>query len=92
MKLTLENDWNQGTEIHLDEETKINSDLDPPCRHATKVRVEKCPDSQAFYTTWKIPKVVVAVNQGGHDSTSVCLDCANELLVSHLFQDFPIEV
>ena len=31
-----------------------------------------------FHSGWVIPRVVVAVNEGGYDSTGVCADCIVE--------------
>ena len=46
------------------------------CKHChTK---ETKPENGIIHTKWICPRVVVADNEGGHNSTGVCLDCIIE--------------
>lgn len=51
------------------------------CKHCTEfLKVySKRLDGSKFYTIYtKCPRVVVAINEGGNNSTGVCLDCILE--------------
>jgi hypothetical protein len=48
------------------ENCKLNRSYSPPpCQHCVKVTLR----------SYVCPKVVVAVNEGGYNSTGVCLNC-----------------
>ena len=47
--------------------------------HSKTVIVHKRHDGTTYNEdTWTCPKVVIATNEGGHNSTGVCLDCIME--------------
>ena len=52
---------------------------DPKCRHCVdtgeETRIRFWDKSTIVEQTWVCPRVVIATNQGGHDTTGVCLDC-----------------
>jgi len=53
-----------------------------PCEHCqdvhVKTHVRHHDKSEYIEKVWTCPRVVVATNEGGHDSTGVCLDCILE--------------
>lgn len=52
-----------------------------PCRHCHSQHtvVHERPDRSTYdEVKWTCPRVVVATNEGGHNSTGVCLDCILE--------------
>ena len=52
-----------------------------PCRHCSpRETVTKYRPDRSTYTRdeWTCPRVVVALNEGGFNSTGVCLDCILE--------------
>jgi ribosomal protein L37AE/L43A len=56
--------------LSIDEEIEREDDEPAPCRH--------CRDSGATKLDrkiWICPTVVIAKNEGGHNSTGVCLNC-----------------
>jgi hypothetical protein len=53
------------------------------CKHAKLEKIIKKfhPDGQEFTEPYYLfPRVLVAINEGGHNSTGVCLDCLDEEL------------
>jgi hypothetical protein len=71
-------------------EIQINLEVDENdgdiCKHCHSKHIQKNErfDGTFYYITkWICPKVVVALNEGGYNSTGVCLDCiieANETI------------
>jgi hypothetical protein len=54
-----------------------------PCRHAFDIVTENhsaYPNDPYQKKGWYLPWAVQAFNQGGHDCTVVCLDCAEEAM------------
>jgi hypothetical protein len=52
-----------------------------PCRHCHSERdvINKRHDKSTYTTReWICPRVVIAYNEAGHNSTGVCLDCIAE--------------
>lgn len=53
-----------------------------PCKHCRdihdKVHTRSWEDSTWTERVWTIPRVVIAFNEGGYNSTGVCLDCILE--------------
>lgn len=53
-----------------------------PCEHChserDKVHTRSIDDSQYVERVWICPRVVIARNEGGCNSTGVCLDCILE--------------
>jgi hypothetical protein len=55
-----------------------------PCKHCTRHSVEIVPTYgsgvRSAYTrfNWVCPRVIHVKNEGGYDSTGVCLDCVFE--------------
>lgn len=47
------------------------------CKHCTKMSVDN-PRYDKFLSTWLCPFVVVGINEGGHNSTGICLQCILE--------------
>lgn len=45
------------------------------CREITKKEHKRSDGSKFYEDTWICPRVVVARNEGGYNSTGVCLDC-----------------
>jgi len=73
-----------GFEIDLDHEVdESNGDICKHC-HSKHIEENKRFNKTSYYITkWICPKVVIAYNEGGYNSTGVCLDCiieANETL------------
>ena len=50
------------------------------CKHCIdkRTRVHKSKDRHRKEVIWTCPRVVVAFNEGGYNSTGVCLDCILE--------------
>ena len=75
-----EKEW----EIHFNVKCPVYTDNDllNGCPHCSEVFSETLPANQ--YHNERIdryficPRVVIAVNEGGHNSTGVCLDCILE--------------
>jgi hypothetical protein len=68
--------WEDGPWfIHEGEECSKNGG-GAPCKHCHSERVitHECYTE----TVWTCPRVVVATNEAGHNSTGVCLDCILE--------------
>lgn len=69
-----------GWEIQLN--AKISSYCGgKPCPHCGPIQVEthtRYDKSTYDENYWICPRVVEAMNEGGHDSTGVCLDCILE--------------
>lgn len=73
-----------GFEIEIDcEVDESNGDICKHC-HSKYIEENKRFDGTSYYRTKYIcPKVVVAYNEGGYNTTGVCLDCiieANETI------------
>ncbi len=69
-----ENPW----EIRLDEKIEYGAG---PCPHVygrEMVKHERYDGSYYEVDTWTCPRVVVVVNEGGCNSTGLCLDCLIE--------------
>lgn len=52
-----------------------------PCKHCHSIHDKihtRRDESQYVEKTWICPRVVFALNEGGHNSTGVCLDCILE--------------
>jgi hypothetical protein len=56
-----------------------------PCKHAILIKKEEKKGKNIYDESWidrtlffKIPRVVVATNEGGYNTTGVCLDCILE--------------
>jgi hypothetical protein len=73
--------WEGGSwEIHLNYEC---SELGggEPCKHCGPITIkenQRFDDSIWFEKVWICPRIVVAANEGGYNSTGVCLDCILE--------------
>ena len=67
-----------------------------PCRHCHSPRVKefRYAGSQEPYTKhyWTCPFVVSAENEGGHNSTGICLSCIIEAILESKFRVLPVEV
>lgn len=73
--------WEGGPwEIEYDHECSKNGG-GRPCKHCHGERIvihERSDKSTYPETLWTCPRVVVAYNEAGHNSTGVCLDCILE--------------
>lgn len=53
-----------------------------PCKHCSPIYGKRYEDENpavdARERKWTCPRVVIAVNEGGYNSTGVCLDCILE--------------
>src|SRR6185436_11775479 len=52
-----------------------------PCRHCSpeRVKLHSRTDGSCYEErVWTCPRVVIAENEAGHNSTGVCLDCILE--------------
>jgi len=52
-----------------------------PCKHCHSIKTETRNDAyggQHLKQVWICPRVVIAKNEGGYNSTGVCLDCILE--------------
>jgi hypothetical protein len=78
--------WDEpGWEIHADVEVCEFHDVERhlgvlaessrPCHHCVSTIADK--GSQKILT-WICPRVVIATNEGGYNTTGVCLDCILE--------------
>lgn len=47
-----------------------------PCKHCHSTISDANRKPQ--FTTWVCPRVVICYNEGGHNSTGLCLDCLLE--------------
>lgn len=70
-------------EIHFDE--KCSNYGGSPCRHCKDLPFEpKYRSDGSIYNEdekeWICPKVIVATNEGGYNSTGLCADCVQEAL------------
>ena len=74
--------WEEkGFEIKLDCEIKDESTKENICRHChTITEKEKTLNNGKKYKlySWICPRVVIAYNESGYNSTGVCLDCIIE--------------
>lgn len=69
--------WEGGTWAIYTEYTCSTTGGGSPCSHCHSV--ESRPSSQKHPDlTWVCPTVVVLKNEGGWNSTGLCLDCLNE--------------
>lgn len=73
-----------GFSIHTDYECSElgGGEMCPHCHSKTtktNVRYDKTTWNEI---TWICPQVVVAFNEGGHNSTGICLDCIIEASIS----------
>jgi len=50
------------------------------CKHCKKVEIEKEEDAFDPEDKFICPRAVVAYNEGGYNSTGVCLDCILEVV------------
>lgn len=67
--------WDNSTfTIERDYAHEIHKNDPQPCPHAHSPRPSALPHS-TNYMVWTIPRVVIVENEGGHNSTGVCLDC-----------------
>jgi hypothetical protein len=70
-----------GFEIETNYECCEN-DGGEPCKHCHSIEIEENKtvyDNSIYYKKkWICPNVVIAVNEGGFNSTGVCLDCIIE--------------
>lgn len=68
-----------GFEIAIDCEVNESSgDICKHC-HSKETKVHKRHNGTTWdEIVWRCPKVVIAYNEGGHNSTGVCLDCIIE--------------
>ncbi|GAG78868.1 unnamed protein product [marine sediment metagenome] len=78
--------WEKSNwEISFDREIWCGSDM-VPCKHCgdKKQKENKRYDGNSYYTTiFVCPSVVIGINEGGHNSTGICLQCiieANETI------------
>ena len=74
--------WESGNwEIAFDEDIEENNNGSPPCSHCIDRHIHL---HTTFYgdtyekVRWLCPRTVVAWNEGGYNSTGVCLDCILE--------------
>lgn len=53
-----------------------------PCKHCHSieriVHIRRGGDSQYIEGTWICPRVAIAFNEGGNNSTGICIDCILE--------------
>lgn len=72
--------WEDGPWF-IDENHEVSPDR--PCKHCNSKRVivhTRPMDGSEFYTTaWTCPAVVIVENEGGYNSTGLCLDCLLEV-------------
>lgn len=61
-----ESEWR----IEYDHEVIFPEPDEEPCPHGVDIELDD-PDQ----ARWSVPRVVVATNEGGFNSTGVCLDC-----------------
>lgn len=74
--------WEGGAwEIAVDYECSAYGGGDP-CKHChgehEKRHIRHHDGSHYFERVWTCPRVVIAWNEGGHNTTGVCLDCILE--------------
>ena len=67
--------------IRFDYEHRYDKSEEMPCKHCHDER--EVSHTNSFGTTWTdkactVPRVVVATNEGGCNSTGVCMDCIIE--------------
>lgn len=59
-----------------------------PCRHSHSIAPaapRRRADGRLYNhseTVWIVPRIVIAENEGGHNSTGVCADCIVEALAA----------
>lgn len=72
-------------EVHTDYDHQVWSDEDdPPCSHAHSRREIPLGDKIKPSIHYTVPRVLIAANEGGYNSTGVCVDCLLEQLNGHL--------
>lgn len=70
-----------GNPWFIDENHECSSYGGSPCKHchsAREVTHERMDKSTYTETVWICPRVVIAENEAGYNSTGVCLDCIVE--------------
>lgn len=45
-----------------------------PCTHCTDIKIDPKTDCK----TWRCPRIIKVYNEGGYNSTGLCLDCVLE--------------
>lgn len=72
-------EWEIHTEVerdtyqYLKERPTIMGD--PPCPHCHSPRVIAPSHGKYYSVMWTCPKIVVGINEGGNNSTGICLYC-----------------
>ncbi len=69
--------WEDGWEVWFDQEIRYTE----PCKHchSDHIKTSTRHDGSTYETRVFIcPRVIIAFNEGGHDSTGICLDCILE--------------
>lgn len=67
----------QQWDLCLDEDVDCYANVEP-CPHARDVRPADDSLGKIGYRTWRLRGFVAARNEGGYNSTEVCLDCILE--------------
>lgn len=49
-----------------------------PCRHCQSGGKQYSEDRMKWMDVWVCPRVIIARNEGGHNSTGLCYDCVKE--------------
>ncbi len=86
---------NKPWEIDFNVEVYLH-ELKLPCKHCYDLETRigdrswdtEFPTYESFYA--KCPRVIIAINEGGHSSTGLCLDCVLEKVKENKLNDIAL--